>query len=71
MIFYLQYVNIRFPYNVKEFLYIMTNFQLPFSLNFIGWILEEHPLEKPEVPDTYSANEVSGAFLDNTGDSYS
>lgn len=71
MIFYLKYVNIRFPYNVQEFLYIMTNFQMPISFNFIALILEEYPLETPDVPESYDENEVSGAFLDNTGDSFS
>jgi len=35
MIFYLQYVNIRLPYNAIVFIDVLSSFKIPFSTNFI------------------------------------
>ena len=35
MIFYLQYVNIRLPYNAVVFIDILSSFKIPFTTNFI------------------------------------
>ena len=71
MIFYLQYIDVRIPYNAVAFIEIMSSFKLPISTNYIEEILNIYPLRKCYVPNSFSDSDVEGLFLGNTGDSIS
>jgi len=71
MIFYLQYVEVRIPYNAVAFIDIMSSFKLPISANYFEYLLSAYPLRKCYVPNSFADSDIEGLFLGNTGDSIS